>query len=151
MRPFSNLKWVIGAYMVIAFTSFIIWIIGGALLSFGVFCQITAPSLYAYCSYLVAVYWLGFSIVAVVLVKMKYGDVIATYIANQMEEPDQAELEEKIFRKKFNEYDKESTGTLDKSELSKFITDLGIYVPDEDLPGIFIYITFLFNIYETVS
>ena len=135
MRPFSNLKWLIGIFLVLGFISFIIWIIGSALLNLSIFCQATSPALYAYATYLVAVYWLGFSIVALVLIKMKYGDAIKTYIANQLEEPDQAELEEKIFRKKFNEYDKEKNGTIDKSLLSAFITDLGIYVPEEDMPG----------------
>lgn len=45
-------------------------------------------------------------------------------------------MEEKIFRKKFNEYDKDKGGTLDAKELSSFITDLGIYVPEEDMPGL---------------
>jgi hypothetical protein len=82
------------------------------------------------------VYWLGFIITALTIIHKKYGDAIAEYIANQMEQPDQGELEEKIFRKKFNEYDEEKNGTLDKEKLSAFITDLGIYIPEEDMPGL---------------
>ena len=45
-------------------------------------------------------------------------------------------MEEKIFRQKFNDYDKDKSGTIDAKELSDLITDLGIYVPGEDLPGL---------------
>ena len=81
-------------------------------------------------------YWLGFSIISVVMIKMLFGERLAAMIAASMEKPDQAELEEKIFVKKFNEYDKDKGGTLDKNELSRFIQDLGIYVPEEDMPGL---------------
>jgi hypothetical protein len=134
--PFTSVKYLAWVYGILGFTSFLIWVVGATLQNLAVFCLKTSPGLYSYTLYLNAVFWLGFCIVALVIIQKQYGAAIAEYIANQMEEPDQAELEEKIFRKKFNEYDTEKNGTIDKDQLAAFITDLGIYISDNDMPGL---------------
>jgi Ca2+-binding EF-hand superfamily protein len=67
---------------------------------------------------------------------MKYGNQIAAVVADSMKGPNQDELEEQIFLKKFNEYDKQKTGSIPKEKLSEFILDLGIYIPDEEMPSL---------------
>lgn len=134
--PFTSVKYLAWVYGILGFTCFIVWIVGASLQNLAFFCIETAPSLYSYTLYLNAVFWLGFCIVALVVIQKEYGEAILAYITSQMEEPNQDELEEKIFRKKFNEYDTEKNGTLNADQLSAFITDLGIYIPENDLPGL---------------
>ena len=134
--PFTSVKYLAWVYGILGFTCFIVWIVGSSLQNLAFFCVETAPSLYSYTLYLNAVFWLGFCIVALVVIQKEYGEAILAYIHSQIEEPNQDELEEKIFRKKFNEYDTEKNGTLNADQLSAFITDLGIYIPENDLPGL---------------
>lgn len=133
---FSSMYWVAGAYVVLGVFSFIVWIFGAYLLNNAILCGSNAPTLYSFAVYLSTIYWLGFTVVALVLINQIFGEEIKAFVKDQMDEPDQNEMEEKIFRKKFNEYDKDKSGTLDAKELSDFITDLGIYVPEEDMPGL---------------
>jgi hypothetical protein len=134
--PFTSVKYLAWVYGILGFTCFIVWIVGASLQTLSIFCLETSPSLYSYTLYLNAVFWLGFCIVALVVIQKEYGEAIMAYVASQIEEPNQDELEEKIFRKKFNEYDNEKNGTLNGDQLSAFITDLGIYIPENDLPGL---------------
>ena len=133
---FSSMFWVAYAYGILALVSFIVWIIGASILNLGVFCKDTAPRLYAFAVYLNTVYWLGFAIVGAVVVNKIFGDRIKEFLLDAMEEPDQNEMEEKIFRQLFNKYDKEKTGKIDSSNISTFVTEIGIYVPEEDMPGL---------------
>ena len=128
--------WVAGAYGAIGLFSFIVWIVGASILNLGVFCADTAPRLYAFAVYLNTVYWLGFAIVGAVVINKVFGDKIKEFLLDSMDEPNQDEMEEKIFRQLFNKYDKEKTGVIDTSNLSQFVTEIGIYVPEEDLPSL---------------
>lgn len=84
---FSSLYWVSYAYMAVGSFSFIVWIIGASFLNLGAFCADTAPRLYAFATFLNVVYWLGFAVVCAIVINKVFGDVIKTYIADQLDEP----------------------------------------------------------------
>lgn len=133
---FSSMYSVAFVYSLLALSSFVVWIFGASTLNLGIFCADTAPTLYAFAVYLNTSYWLGFAIIGAVVIQKVFGDAIKDFLLDAMDEPDQNEQEEKIFRKQFNKYDKDKSGTLDSSQLSDFVTDLGIYIAEEDLPGL---------------
>lgn len=124
LAPYTNLKWLMWVYAVLFVTSFIVWIVGSAMLQLSRFCAVTQPLVYSFTVYLVTVYWIGFCIVSIMIFKMKYGKFVMDQLAEQMREPTEAELEEKIFRKKFNEYDKDKTGVLPRESLPTFLQAL---------------------------
>jgi len=136
LAPYTDIKWLGGVYLILLITSFIVWIVGSYMLQLSKFCRVTSPLLYSFTLFTVAFYWLGFIIVVIMLFKMKYGQQLIDAVAEQLKEPTEAELEEKIFRKKFNEYDKDKVGTLPRESLPAFLQDLGVYVPDEEMPGL---------------
>ena len=108
--PFKSLQWVIGAYGIIFITSFIIFIIGTFMLSQSVMCGHTAPVLYKFTSFLVVSWWLIFFVIIGYLVKLYFGHDISSFISEQTREHTDEEMEERIFRKVFNEFDKDREG-----------------------------------------
>jgi hypothetical protein len=134
--PYHSLKWVMIFYIIIGFTSFIVWIVGTALLNSSFLCIATAPKLYSYTLFLVACYWLGFVIIILSLINIMYGDRIQQFIKDQLTGASQAELEERIFKKKFLEFDKDKTDRISKDDGPALLMGLGIYVPDEELPAL---------------
>lgn len=135
-RPFKSLKWFMLFMGVIAFTSFIVWCVGSYLLQSGFFCAVTSPGLYAYTTFLVAVYWIGFIIIVFYLVKLYYGDFLLKMAQEQMRVPTMAELEERVFRKTFSQFDKEREGKISRDSVPEFLQQLGVYVPDEEIPAL---------------
>ena len=135
-HQFSSMYWVAGMLAAVGVLSFVVWIVGAAILNLGVFCEATAPRLYAFAVYLNTAYWLGFAIVMAVLINKIFGDKIKEFLLDAMDEPNQDEMEEKIFRQLFNKYDKDKSGVIDASDVSSFVTEIGIYVPEEDMPGL---------------
>lgn len=134
--PFHSLKWVMIFYVIIGFTSWIVWIVGTILLNNSFLCVTTAPKLFSYTLFLVAAYWLGFVVVILSLINIMYGDKIQQFIKNQLTGASQSELEERIFKKKFLEFDKEKTDTISKDDGPALLMSLGIYVPDEEIPAL---------------
>jgi len=134
--PYQSLKWVMVFYVIISFTSFIVWIVGTALLNSSFLCVATAPKLYAYTLFLVACYWLGFVIIVLSMINIVYGDKIQEFIKTQLTGASQAEMEERIFKKKFLEFDKDKTDQISKDDGPALLMGLGIYVPDEELPAL---------------
>lgn len=116
--------------------SFIIWAVGAQLLALSVFCAGTAPSLYNYTLYLVVTYWLGFFIVGCYLIKLKYGNLIQSYINSQAQGPSVEDMEERIFRKEFKKYDKKKIGTIPQELLSEFLVKVAVFIPEEELPSV---------------
>jgi hypothetical protein len=137
-RPFRSLKFLIFYYLIIGFISWIVMIVGTYLYSLQttVLCAETAPLLYYYTGLVVGVYWTGWVIVMLILINMKFGGDILEKWRMFMKEPTVEELEEKIFRKKFSEFDKEKNGFITVADLPAIITELGAYVPEEELPDL---------------
>jgi len=71
-------------YAVLGLTSFIVWIVGSYLLQLAYFCSTTSPGLYQYTQFLVVVYWLGFVIVILSVVNMRFGLFVTILIKQQM-------------------------------------------------------------------
>jgi hypothetical protein len=69
---------------VLGLTSFIVWIVGSYLLQLAFFCATTSPGLYQHTQFLVVVYWLGFVIVVLSVVNMRFGLFVTTLIKQQM-------------------------------------------------------------------
>lgn len=135
---FSNLQLIMVVYIVLGIFSMVIWGIGSQLLSSGVLCANTAPVLYAYSTFLVVTYWLGFTIVMIFTIKLFYGDFIAAIVKDQIRAPTMAELEDRIFRKSFAEFDVEKEGKISRDDAGKLLQKLGVYVPDNELPALMI-------------
>lgn len=110
LTQFTSLTWLIIFYVIVFIIAFIIFIVGSVMLSLSSFCAITAPGLYKFTSFLVVSWWLGFSIIIAYLVKFYFGADIAGFVNEQTREHTVEEVEERIFRKVFNEYDKDREG-----------------------------------------
>jgi len=136
LAPITSMKWLMTYYAILGFTTFIVWIVGSVLLKLGVFCVTTAPELYAYTLFLVAAYWMGFIWVILYLIKLNYGSNIVGMLKEQMKAPSMNELEDRIFRKQFNEFDKEKEGKVATSDLPALLQSLGVYVPDAEIPAL---------------
>ena len=137
-RPFRSLKFLIFYYAVIGSVATIWMIVYSAIFSNGetAMCIYETPSLYFFSSFVLFVFWFGFTIVGLILVNKKFGGMILEQLNNMFKEPTPEEMEERVFNKKFAEYDKEKVGYIPNEELSQFINDLGIYMPDEELPDL---------------
>lgn len=134
--PFKSMKWLMMFYLVIGFTSFIVWCVGSSLLNMAYFCAVTSPSLYNFTTFLVAVYWIAFIIVILYIVKLTYGGNIWAIVQAQFKQPTVDEMEEIIFRKKFAEHDKFKEGKIPRESLPPLLQSLGVYVPDEEIPAL---------------
>ena len=110
LRPFTSLQWLIMIYFAIGLFAFIVFIVYTALLAQSSFCALTSPLLYKFSSFLVASWWIGFCVVIGYLIKLFFGSDIASFIHDQTREHTNEEMEERIFRKVFNEYDKDREG-----------------------------------------
>ena len=100
------------------------------------FCRTTTPVLYYYSGFVLTIYLLGFLTVVLILVNKKFGADIMNFAAQMLREPTPEEMEEKIFRKKFAEFDKEKVGYISNEEVPQIITELGVYMPDEEMPDL---------------
>lgn len=136
LAPFTSLKWIMIFYLIIAVVSFIVWIVGCALLSLSVFCSMTAPVLYSYTLFLVVSYALSAFIVVGYILKLKFGNSIMSLVKEQMRQPSQEELEERIFRKKFAEFDKDMEYKISSADMPPLLQILGVYVPEEEIPAL---------------
>jgi len=134
--PFTSLKFLMRVYFVLAFTTFIIFCVGATLLNLGKLCTNTAPRLYSLATFMSAMFWMGFIIVVILLVKLSYGSQIFSFIKEAARAPSQHEMEEKVFRKQFSEYDKEKTSTISKNDFGPFLQSIGIYIPDNEQPAL---------------
>ena len=133
LTPFRSFRWVVVLYFVVAVASFIVWIVGTVLLQLSVFCEATAPTLYNYSVFLVASYWLGFSITVIYTIKLFFGSNIAAMIKESTRPATLEEVEEKIFRAKFQEYDREKEGKIKTEDLPPLLEALGVFVPEEEV------------------
>lgn len=134
--PFSSIKWLMAYYIVIFFTSMIVFAVGSAILNNAELCVATTPRLYSYVSFILGIYWLMFAIIVFFTIKQAFGDNIAKAIVSATSAPSQSELEERIFRKKFAEFDLEKDSTIPNQDFPAFLQALGVYVPDDEQPAL---------------
>ena len=57
-------------------------------------------------------------------------------IAEQTKAPTILELEERVFRKTFSEFDKERQKKISRENAPALVQALGVYIPDEELPAL---------------
>lgn len=112
--------------------SFIVGIVGAFLLSLSTFCQSTAPLLYSYSLFLVVTYWLGLFILILYLIKLSFGKSIAKAIVERTKEETLKDVEDRLFKTKFKEFDKDNENRIKREDMSTVLKTLGIYVPDEE-------------------
>merc|ERR1711916_196590 len=108
-------------------------IIGTVLLEFAIFCQDTAPGLYQYTVFLIASYWIGFGITCIYIIKLFFGSNIAAMIKESTRPSTIEEVEEKIFKAKFQEFDKDKENKIKIDDLPALLENLGVFVPEEEI------------------
>lgn len=131
--PFKSLKWIMGAYLIVGIVSFIVAIVGAALMSLAIFCKDTAPELYQYSLFLVSLNWIGIFVVVVYVVKLSYGGNIAQFIQEKTRQETIAEVESRLFQRKFAEFDPENTKQVKREDALKVLQNLGVFIPEEEL------------------
>ena len=136
LRPFSSIKWLMAYYIVIFFTSMVVFAVGSSILSAASLCVTTTPRMYSYVSFIVGVYWLMFDVIVFFTIKQAFGANIAKAIVSATTAPSQSELEERIFRKKFAEFDLEKSGSIPNTDFPAFVQALGAYIPDDEIPAL---------------
>lgn len=136
LYPFSKLKELMVWYAFLFFLSFIVWIVGTALLDLAVFCEGTAPELYRFSAFLVVTYWLGFCVIIIYLIKKRFGKILRAMFDNTRQGPTVEDMEEKIFRKEFKKLDSGGKGSINPDFLPELFKKTGVYIPEEQLSGV---------------
>lgn len=132
LAPFRSLKWIMYFYAVVAFMSFIVGIVGAATMSLAIFCADTAPELYTFSLYLVVTYWLGFFVVGIYVFKLFCGGQVNAIFKEQMRDETMEEVEERLFKQKFAEFDKEREDRISRENFPLLLRELGIFVPADE-------------------
>lgn len=136
LSPFKSLKFLSLLYGILAIVSFIIWIVGSVLLQLSIFCEATAPGLYKFSTFLVAIYWMGFVITCLVMIKFFFGSNIAKMIKESTRASTIDEVEERLFRSKFDMYDIEKENRIPVDKVPLVLEDLGVFVPPEEMDAL---------------
>lgn len=131
--PFQSLKWIMWFYFYLGVMSFIVGIYGAFVLSLATFCKTTAPTLYTFSLFCVVLYWLGLFFSSIYLVNLFFGNSISKFIAEKTREDTMEEVEERIFKKQFQEFDKDNEGKIVRSDMPKILKNLGVFVPEEEV------------------
>eukprot|EP01031_Cornospumella_fuschlensis_P026994 gene26994-32614_t len=130
--PFKSLKWVLGFYLVVGGIAFILGIYGAFILSLATFCQQSAPALYQFSLFVVTIFWLGFFFTGGYAVKMFWGTNISRFIEDKVREESMEEVENRLVRAKFAEFDKSKEDRVKREDLPKILKSLGVFVPEEE-------------------
>ncbi|RYG64958.1 hypothetical protein EON64_12935 [archaeon] len=130
--PFKSLKWVLGCYLVVGGVAFIMGIYGAFILSLATFCKQSAPALYQFSLFVVTIFWLGFFICGVYAVKMFWGSKISSFIDDKVREESMEEVESRLVRAKFSEFDRNKEDRVKREDLPKILKALGVFVPEEE-------------------
>ncbi len=136
LKPFSSIKWLMAYYVVIFFTAMIVFATGSAILTNASLCVNTTPKLYSYVSFILGIYWLMFAVTIFFTVKQAFGANIAKLIVDTTKGPSQTELEERIFRKTFSDFDVDKESTIAAGDFPAFLIKLGLYIPEEEQPAL---------------
>lgn len=133
LHQFTSLSWLIIFYAVVFLIAFITFIVGSFMLSLSSFCAITQPGVFKFTSFIVAIYWIIFSVIIAYIVRLYFGADIASFVSENTREHTAEEMEERIFRKVFNDYDADRQGFVSKDDFGSIVQGLGVYVPDSEL------------------
>jgi hypothetical protein len=121
--PFRSLRMLLVYYSVLAILASIAWLVGvilmygsnlGMLSTDSRFCADRDPQVYYFSEFLIWSYFTGVLVVLMVLINMKFGGELMELGRAFLKEATPEELEEKIFRKKFAQYDKDKLGYITK-------------------------------------
>ena len=134
--PFTSLKFLMRLYLVLGITSFIVMCVGGGLLTLSKLCVDTAPRMYSLTLFMVAVYFMGFIVVCILLTKLAFGSQIFNFIKEAARAPNQNEFEEKIFTKSFGEFDRDKNQTMQRDDFNQLLQNIGVYIPDSEQPAL---------------
>jgi hypothetical protein len=132
LRPFRTLKWIMICYALLGGIAFIIGIYGAVILSLAIFCERTSPVLYEFTLFVVSLFWTGLFIVGVYIVKLLYGARLAKLIEDKTRDESLSEVESRLARAKFLEFDKTKTEKISREDLPKVLQALGVFVPEEE-------------------
>jgi len=136
LTPFKSFTTIVLLYLVIGIITFIVFCVGAFLLQSATFCVTTAPTLYSYSSFIVAIFFITFIIVVSYLITTYFADTIKSQITDKLKGPTISEVEQRLFKTKFGELDPDKKGKIPRDKLSTLLTNLGIYVPDKELPDL---------------
>eukprot|EP00981_Chlorochromonas_danica_P000958 scaffold229_cov155-Ochromonas_danica.AAC.6 len=132
LRPFRSLRWIMYFYFALAIGAFVVGIYGTFILALSTFCSTTASELYHFTMFAVVLFWVGFFAVACYTVKLFYGTRISKILEEKMREETVEEVENRLVRAKFMEYDKTKQEQIERSDLNKVLQALGVFVPEEE-------------------
>ncbi len=136
LYPFQSMKWLMFYYFVIFMTIMIVMAVGTALLRLGALCVQTTPKLYSFLAFVLTIYWIMFVVIVAKLISLVFGSSIVSFIKEKTSAPSQNELEERIFRKKFAEFDKDKQQEIQAVDFPQLLQELGVYIPDEEQPAL---------------
>jgi hypothetical protein len=134
--PFSSMKWLMFYYFIMFFTVMIVCSVGTAILNLGKLCLNTTPKLYSFLAFSLTLWWIMFTIILLKMIGILFGASIISFIKEKTTAPSQNELEERIFRKKFAEMDKDKEGFINSADFPQLLQELGVYIPDEEQPAL---------------
>jgi hypothetical protein len=138
MKPYRSLRFLIFYYFIIFIITFCVFTAFGVIMMNPetALCAETTPGLYSFVSFVLAVWWIGFFICMGILIEKKFGGDLKKMYNRLTREATEEEVSERVFRKKFAEFDKEKVGYITREDLPHIIGELGVYIPDEELPDL---------------
>jgi len=134
--PFQSMKWLMFYYLVIFTTAMIIMAVATAILNLAFLCLETTPKLYSFLAFVLTIYWIMFVIIMLKMVGLTFGSSIVSFLKDKTTAPSQNELEERIFRKKFADFDRNKEQQVDAADFPQLLQELGVYIPDEEQPAL---------------
>jgi hypothetical protein len=134
--PFQSMKWLMFYYLVIFFTAMIIMAVATVVLNSAALCVETTPKIYSFVGFVLAIYWIMFTVIMLKMIGLLFGNSIVSFIKDKTTAPSQNELEERIFRKSFADFDKDKNGYIDAGDFPDLLQSLGVYIPDEEQPAL---------------
>lgn len=133
LRPFKSMKWIMYFYSALFLMNFIIAVYGTFTMSLAIFCAPTAPMLYKFSLFILAIFWIFFFTIVAYSIKFFFGHRIATFIQEQTRAETMEEVEERIFRKFFSEYDPQKEDKIPRDDFRKVLQELGVFVPEDEI------------------
>jgi Ca2+-binding EF-hand superfamily protein len=70
------------------------------------------------------------------MIKLFYGDFLSKIIKENVRAPTATELEDRIFRKSYAQFDKEREGHISREDVGNLLQTLGVYIPENELPAL---------------
>ena len=134
IEPFKSLDKLIPFYLTLGIISVFVWGFGVYSLIGSTSCIKNESVLYNYSIFLMIIYWFAFFIVMMYMIKYNYHTNFAANIKKQIVQAATTdELEERIFKTTFNEYDVDREFKVAIENIPKLIQSLGVYVSDEEI------------------